>query len=104
MSARRSGSAKIAKTIKTISKCGQARPPGICHTVDMKRTTLEDYKERMLRVLLYIQRHLDEETPLEELARVAAFSPYHFHRVFKSIVGETLNDFIRRVRVQRAAA
>jgi AraC family transcriptional regulator len=41
---------------------------------------------------------------LETLARVANFSPYHFHRVFKSIVGETLNDYIRRVRAQSAAS
>jgi AraC family transcriptional regulator len=46
----------------------------------LKRSTLDDYKERMLRVLLYIQQHLDEDTPLQELAAIAAFSPYHFHR------------------------
>jgi AraC family transcriptional regulator len=69
----------------------------------MKRTTLEDYKERMLRVLLYIQRHLDEETPLEELARVAAFSPYHFHRIFRGMLGESVKEHIRRLRLERAA-
>jgi AraC family transcriptional regulator len=41
---------------------------------------------------------------LEQLARVAAFSPFHFHRVFKAIAGENLFAFIRRVRVERAGA
>ena len=69
----------------------------------MKPTTLEDYKARMLKVLLYIQQHLDEETPLDELARVAAFSPYHFHRIFRGMLGESVKEHIRRLRLERAA-
>jgi AraC-like DNA-binding protein/DNA gyrase inhibitor GyrI len=40
---------------------------------------------------------------LEQLAQVAHFSPFHFHRLFKDLVGETLNQFVNRVRVERAA-
>lgn len=69
----------------------------------MKRSTLEDYKQRMLRVLLYIQEHLDEETTLEDLARVATFSPYHFHRIFRGMLGESVKEHIRRLRLERAA-
>ena len=69
----------------------------------MKQSTLEDYKERMLKVLLHIQQHLDEETPLDELARVAAFSPYHFHRIFRGMLGESVKEHIRRLRLERAA-
>lgn len=69
----------------------------------MKRSTLDDYKQRMLRVLLYIQRHLDEETSLEELARIAAFSPFHFHRIFRGMLGESVKEHIRRLRLERAA-
>ena len=61
----------------------------------MRTATVEDYKARILRVLVYIQRHLDEDTPLEDLARVAAFSPYHFHRVFRGMVGESVKEHIR---------
>lgn len=39
----------------------------------MKATTLEDYKERILRVMLYIQDNLDSELSLSELAEVAHF-------------------------------
>src|SRR5262249_15619072 len=37
------------------------------------------------------------------LARVAAFSPFHFHRIFRAITGETLFAFIQRLRLERAA-
>lgn len=57
----------------------------------------------MLRVLVHIQEHLDERLPLEELARLACFSPYHFHRVFKGMVGESVKEYVRRLRLERAA-
>ncbi len=65
--------------------------------------TLRDYKQRMLRVLLHIQHHLDDPLSLDELAGVAYFSPYHFHRVFKGMIGETVKGHIRRLRLERAA-
>lgn len=39
---------------------------------------------------------------METLARVAGFSTYHFHRVFKAIIGENLGDYLRRVRLQNS--
>jgi AraC family transcriptional regulator len=52
---------------------------------------------------VYIQGHLDEATSLEELAGVAHFSPYHFHRVFRGMVGESVMEHVRRLRLERAA-
>jgi AraC family transcriptional regulator len=69
----------------------------------MKPTTEQDYYERIVRTLVYIQRHLDDELELEELASVAAFSRFHFHRVFRGLVGESLMEHIRRLRLERAA-
>ena len=63
-----------------------------------------EYERRVYRVMDYVQAHLEEELTLEKLASVAAFSPFHFHRVFAAIAGETLSDFIRRVRLERAAS
>ncbi len=70
----------------------------------MKALTLHDYKRRMLRVLVHIQQHLDEPLALEVLARVACFSPYHFHRVFKGMTGESVKEHVRRLRLERAAS
>lgn len=69
----------------------------------MKQTTLETYRQRLLRTFVYIQAHLDDELDLEKLSEVAGFSPYHFHRIFKAFTGETLMEHIRRLRMERAA-
>ena len=69
----------------------------------MRESTLQDYKRRLLPVLVHIQMHLDEELELEELANIAFFSPYHFHRIFKGMLGESLKSHIRRLRLERAA-
>lgn len=73
------------------------------YSLPVRTTTLEDYRERVLRVLLHIQHHLDEPLDLDELAGVAAFSPYHFHRVFRGMVGESVGGHVRRLRLERAA-
>ena len=36
------------------------------------------------------------------MAAVAAFSPFHFHRVFRGLVGEPVKEHIRRLRLERA--
>ena len=63
-----------------------------------------EYENRVNRVIDHIQSHRSEELTLEALAQVAAFSPFHFHRVFKSITGENLNEFVQRVRLEWAAS
>ncbi len=65
--------------------------------------TWNDYQQRLLRVLNHIQAHLDGALDLEELANVACFSSFHFHRVFAAMTGETLADHVRRLRLERAA-
>jgi len=62
-----------------------------------------EYMARINRVVDYIDRNVGQDLRLEELARVANFSPFHFHRIFGALVGETLNAFILRVRAERAA-
>jgi AraC family transcriptional regulator len=69
----------------------------------MRPETQRVYKERILGVLVHIQQHLDEPLALEDLARLAHFSPYHFHRIFQGMVGEGLWEHIRRLRLERAA-
>lgn len=69
----------------------------------MKEITRQDYFERMKSVLVYIEENLDRVVTLEELAEVACFSPYHFHRIFRSWVGESLAVYLRRLRVEHAA-
>ena len=62
-----------------------------------------EYTRRIDRVIDYLRDHLDKPLKLEDLARVACFSEYHFHRVFGAMTGETLNDFTNRLRLEKAA-
>ena len=66
-------------------------------------TTKKDYTERILRVLVHIQQNLDEALPLENLAAIAHFSSFHFHRIFRGMVGESVMQYVRRLRLERAA-
>jgi AraC family transcriptional regulator len=63
----------------------------------------EEYAARIHRVQDYIERNLEAPLSLEELSGVAFFSPFHFHRIFRAMTGETLGQFIWRVRVEKAA-
>lgn len=58
--------------------------------------------ERVNRAIDYILRNLDQPLRLEVVAREACFSPFHFHRVFRGVLGETLQQFVKRLRLERA--
>lgn len=70
---------------------------------DRKRYLREEYISRINRVIDYIEKNIDGDLSLERLSGIANFSPYHFHRIFKAMVGETLNQFIQRIRLEKAA-
>lgn len=61
-----------------------------------------DYVERVNRAIDHIVRNLAQPLRLEDVSAAACFSPFHFHRVFKALLGETLNQFVRRQRLERA--
>jgi AraC family transcriptional regulator len=61
------------------------------------------HSEQVQRVVDYLGGHLDETLDLETLAGVACLSPYHFHRIYRGLLGETVNETVRRFRLQRAA-
>lgn len=62
----------------------------------------KEYKKRIDRVIQYIEANLDNKISLNEVASVSNFSAYHFHRIFTGIIGETINDYIVRRRLERA--
>jgi len=63
----------------------------------------EDYIKRVNTILSYIEANLSNDLSLESIAAVAFYSPFHLHRLFKAITGETLNTYITRKRIERAA-
>lgn len=68
-----------------------------------RATSQERFIERMEKVCHYIDHHLDEDLPLEDLCNVAHFSKYHFHRLFSSYMGISLYQYIQQIRLKRAA-
>ena len=66
-----------------------------------KKESIEEYKLRISKAVSYIDRNIKSKINLEELARAAFFSPFHFHRLFTSIVGETPNEFVKRIRIEK---
>ncbi|WP_137151802.1 AraC family transcriptional regulator [Devosia sp. FKR38] len=65
--------------------------------------TRSAYEARLDRVLEHIHAHLDEDIGFETLAEVACLSPYHWHRIYAAMRGETITVTIRRLRLSRAA-
>jgi len=61
-----------------------------------------DLRRRIHRVVDFIDENLDAELALEHLADIACISPYHFHRLYSRMVGQSPADTIRRLRLMRA--
>ncbi len=65
--------------------------------------TEEEYVAAIEEVVGYVQAHLDDDLTPRQLALVACFSEHHFHRIFRAVVGESVMDHVRRLRLERAA-
>lgn len=64
----------------------------------------QEYLRRIYKVQDYIESHLDDNLELTQLAQVAGFSKYHFHRIFKSLSGESVLDYTKRIKLEKAAS
>jgi AraC family transcriptional regulator len=69
----------------------------------MKPETRSFYELAVQRAIERVISDLDQALDLQGLARAAALSPFHFHRVFRGLVGETPLELLRRLRMERAA-
>ncbi len=70
--------------------------------MEIKSSTREEYLKRVNVVVDYINNHLDEELDLQKLAEMSNLSTYHFHRIMKAFLGETLGAYIIRIRLETA--
>ncbi|MDR3397345.1 MAG: AraC family transcriptional regulator [Pandoraea sp.] len=69
----------------------------------MKPETRLRYAQRMEPVLEWLASHPDSTPDLYHLAELACLSPYHFHRIYRALLGETVNGTVQRIRMHRAA-
>lgn len=70
---------------------------------DSKNELEENYFGRITRALAFMDEHLDSDLSLERVAKIAYYSPFHFHRIFKAVIGEPLNAYIVRRRIEKIA-
>lgn len=64
----------------------------------------DEYLRRIHAVQDYVEAYPDASLDLAVLAGVAGFSKYHFHRIFRAVMKETLLQYVTRVKLARAAA
>lgn len=69
----------------------------------MKTDTRNDYEKAVNRVIDYINGYLYSMPSIKELSEVANISEYHFHRIFKTIIGENIGEYINRIRLEDIA-
>lgn len=63
-----------------------------------------DYNKRLRPVIRFLESNFAEPLNLDAVAELACLSPYHFHRTFKAVTGETLKEYLRRLRMQQVAS
>jgi len=71
--------------------------------MNIKDKSRQEYTARINRVIDYIEKHLNDDITLDKIAQIACFSPFHFHRIFSILTNETINAFIQRKRIEKAA-
>ena len=85
---------------------GQPAARGSCQIlrtgVKARASTPPAYVERVNLAIDHVVSHLGQPLRLEEVSRAAMLSPFHFHRVFHALVGVTLAEFVKRLRLDRA--
>lgn len=64
---------------------------------------MDNYNAIINKVVDYIEENLSEVINLKDIANVSEISKYHFHKIFKSVTGETIAEFIKRVRLEKSA-
>jgi len=62
-----------------------------------------DWLSQLNDTLRYIEEHLDKEIDLEQAAKLACCSSFHFQRMFSYMACVPLAEYIRRRRMTKAA-
>lgn len=67
-----------------------------------KKKCQQEYMRRMQKVQDYIEQHIDQPMSMDELAKAAGFSKYHFSRIFQSLLHESPAQYVNRIRMEYA--
>jgi AraC family transcriptional regulator len=68
-----------------------------------KQTTKRSHFEQINLALAYINSHYNTHISVDELAKISGYSIFHFHRIFKDITGESVNEYIKNTRLEKSS-
>lgn len=71
---------------------------------DSNNASRREYIGRINKAMDFIESNLGRTLFLDEIAHAAHFSPFHFHRIFTALTGETVNQYVKRIRIEKAAS
>lgn len=61
------------------------------------------YRESINKALSYINHNLENNISIEEISCISGFSTSHFYKLFSSLTGFTIKQYIRNKRLAKAA-
>tara|TARA_R110002095_G_scaffold75556_3_gene64495 strand:+ start:2135 stop:3085 length:951 start_codon:yes stop_codon:yes gene_type:complete len=67
------------------------------------KITLQRYMARVENAKIFMRDHLGQDISLADIAKASGFSSFHFHRIFYGLTRETPQDYVRRIRMEKAA-
>jgi AraC family transcriptional regulator len=62
-----------------------------------------DYEKSINKVISFIHSNLEKNMSIEELASISNFSTFHFHRILRAFLGESLWQYVKRIRLETGA-
>lgn len=62
-----------------------------------------NYKGRLDLALKFIDDHLEEQLSLDRISKASFYSSFHFHRIFKMIMKETVHEYLVRLKMEKSA-
>lgn len=68
-----------------------------------KLITNKSHYEQVNLALAYVHNYFGSNITADDLANESGYSIFHFHRIFKEITGENVNDYIRNTRLEKAS-
>ena len=90
-----------SKMLEVLVLIGRHHTASSCH-FNVGRQKQHDYLERFLSICEYIDAHCTEDLTLDEIAKIAGFSKYHFSRLFKQFTNNTFYKYLNQKRIELA--
>jgi AraC family transcriptional regulator len=69
----------------------------------MKEGNALEWLDRMMAAIDYMEKHMEEQLDMEEIAKTACSSTFHFQRMFHMLTSMTVAEYMRKRKLTLAA-